>query len=119
MSNQGLKNYFMAFCHWHLPCSGNASEEVCDVFLQKTIYAHFAIVFRRQKETNVKMHGQVAFRIGLKARSGMSKGKSKSKDGTASWKTGSIANKNRMVRATKTKKKKEGMPFSDDVVVNR
>jgi len=46
-------------------------NKVYDVFLTKTIHARFAVVFRHWKEANVKSHGQVSFRDGLKAKSGM------------------------------------------------
>ena len=57
MSNQGLKNYDMALWRRHLPDSSNASDEVYDVFLQKTIHVRFAVIFRCWKETNAKKHG--------------------------------------------------------------
>ena len=63
MSNQGRKNHFMALCRWHLPGSGNASEEVYDVFLQKTIHARFVVVFRYLQEINARSMASLLYAL--------------------------------------------------------
>ena len=66
MEDERLKSQFISLCDMN---SKSAAAEVYDTILSKAIHARFAVVFRHWKEANVKKHGQVAFRTGLKARS--------------------------------------------------
>ena len=66
MEDERLKSQFISLCDLN---SQSDATEVYDTILSKAIHARFAVVFRHWKEANVKKHGQVAFRTGLKARS--------------------------------------------------
>jgi len=66
MEDERLKSQFISLCDLN---SRSDAAEVYDTILSKAIHARFAVVFRHWKEANVKKHGQVAFRTGLKARS--------------------------------------------------
>jgi len=66
MEDERLKSQFISLCDMN---SQSAAAEVYNTILSKAIHARFAVVFRHWKEANVKKHGQVAFRTGLKARS--------------------------------------------------
>ena len=62
-------------------------------FLTETIHAQFSVVFRQWKEANVKIHGYVTFRTGLKAQG-----------------TKTIAKKSKKLAAKASEKEKEPMP---------
>ena len=73
IENGGLQTDFILLCrrlHPHMKSFTTAVKNIYDLFLTKTIHAQFAVVFLQWKEANVKIHGQVGFRLKLKALAG-------------------------------------------------
>ncbi len=128
MSDNILKSCFESLCQRHSPAYVKFSEKVYLIFLSKAIHARFAVVLRRWKEKNIKKHGQVAFRTGLKAQNGKrSDSTPESSDQKKKRKTSNKSNPKKsstqspstVVTEKRNKRKRCAVAFSDDSTVNR
>ena len=82
-------------------------KKVYDTFLTKTIHARFAVVFRQWKECNVKIHGQLALRVMLKAQGAKNPVAKKSAAKSSKQKKGELPELTTQVCAENRKKRRE------------